>query len=227
MAFRKKAVFILKLKPDILIIQECEHPDRLIFGDGIIKPSSILWFGENKNKGLGIFSFGDFNINLLNEYKSDYKTIIPVKVSNQEIEFNLFAIWANNPKDKDGAYITQVWKAIHHYEEIISNSRTILIGDFNSNVIWDKPKRIGNHSHLVEKLKSKQISSSYHLFHKQEDGKEKDPTLFMYRNPNKPYHIDYCFTSIDFTEKLKSVEVGNFNEWLKLSDHCPLIIDFN
>ena len=30
-AFRKKAEIILTLNPDILVIQECESPERLIF----------------------------------------------------------------------------------------------------------------------------------------------------------------------------------------------------
>ncbi len=33
-------------------------------------------------------------------------------VSGGRFDFTLFAIWANNPHDRDGQYITQVWKAI-------------------------------------------------------------------------------------------------------------------
>jgi hypothetical protein len=31
MAFRKKADFILTYNPDILIVPECENPDKLLF----------------------------------------------------------------------------------------------------------------------------------------------------------------------------------------------------
>lgn len=31
MAFRKKADFILTYKPDILVVPECEHPEKLVF----------------------------------------------------------------------------------------------------------------------------------------------------------------------------------------------------
>jgi exodeoxyribonuclease III len=31
MAYRKKAGFILKHQPDIVIVPECEHPDKLKF----------------------------------------------------------------------------------------------------------------------------------------------------------------------------------------------------
>jgi exodeoxyribonuclease-3 len=55
MAFRKKADIILSHKPDILIVPECEHTDKLLFSNNTQKPTHALWFGQNKNKGLGIF----------------------------------------------------------------------------------------------------------------------------------------------------------------------------
>ncbi len=226
MAFRKKAEFILAYKPDILIIPECEHPDKLLFKNGKIKPESTLWFGQNQNKGLGIFSYRGFELKVLDAYNESFKTIVPITLSKGQLSFNLFAVWANNPKDADGHYITQVWKAIHHYDTIISNNKTILIGDFNSNTIWDKPRREGNHSTVVRKLEEKEIFSVYHKHFKQTQGKEKHHTLFMYRHRDKPYHIDYCFASIDMLQHLKSVEIGDYDFWLKYSDHVPLIIKF-
>ena len=55
MAFRKKADFILTYKPDILIVPECENLDKLKFDLNKPKPTDMLWFGTNENKGLGIF----------------------------------------------------------------------------------------------------------------------------------------------------------------------------
>ena len=57
MAFRKKADFILAHKPDILIVPECEHPDKLLFAAETSKPKDALWFGKNRNKGFAIFSY--------------------------------------------------------------------------------------------------------------------------------------------------------------------------
>ena len=99
MAFRKKAEAILAYNPDILIIQECEHPDKLKFNSLTCIPKDILWFGENRNKGLGIFSYSDFKFKLLKIHDPALKMIIPVSVSNQRIKFTLFAVWANNPQD--------------------------------------------------------------------------------------------------------------------------------
>ena len=209
-------------KPDILIIPECEHPDKLKFVGNVPSPTDIYWIGENKNKGLGVFSFSDYRFELLDNYNSELKNILPLKVCNSNHHFSLFAIWANNPNDNDGTYITQVWKAIHHYDNLMTDKGTILIGDFNSNTIWDRPSREGNHSTVVDRLKMKNILSTYHYFYKQEQGVEDKPTLFMYRHEDKNYHIDYCFASIDYINRLKSVEIGDYKDWRDLSDRSPL-----
>lgn len=226
MAFRKKADFILKYKPDILVVPECEHPDKLVFAPGTPKPKDSLWVGENLNKGLGIFSYGNYRFSVHKSYNRDIKLIVPILVKGGALEFTLFAIWANNSSDKDGQYIEQVWKAIRQYDKLLTGKKNILIGDFNSNTIWDKQHRVCSHSNVVELLGKKKIVSAYHVCHKQGQGTEAHPTLYMYRHEDKPYHIDYCFVSADLAEGLKQVEVGGFNEWCSLSDHVPLMVTF-
>jgi len=227
MAFRKKANVILTQKPDILIVPECEHPDKLKFNKGTPLPADIFWYGTNLHKGLAVFSYSSFKFKLLDIHNPDFKTIFPLSVTDGQFSFTLFAIWANNPQDKDGQYITQVWKAIQYYDSLLSGNKTLLAGDFNSNTIWDKPRREGNHSAVVARLEAKGIFSTYHKFHRQTQGKEEHPTLFMYRHKDKPYHLDYCFASSDFMEKLKNVEVGNYHDWTPYSDHKPLSVTFD
>jgi exodeoxyribonuclease III len=227
MAFRKKANFILTYKPDILIVPECEHPDKLFFSADTPKPKDTLWFGKNQNKGLAIFSYSDYRFTVLDNHNQDLQMIIPIAVTGGRFSFNLFAIWANNPTDPDGQYVEQVWKALHHYDNLLTNTRTILAGDFNSNTIWDRKRRQSNHSNVVKLLEDKGIFSSYHLHNKQAQGTEKHPTLYLYRHKDKPYHVDYCFVSADMAEKLQSAEVGDFDSWTKYSDHVPVIVTFN
>jgi exodeoxyribonuclease III len=226
MAFRKKAGFILAHKPDILIVPECEHPDKLLFPADTAKPTDTLWFGKNQNKGLAVFSYCNFRFTVLDNHNQDLQMIIPIAVTGGQFEFNLFAIWANNPTDRDGQYIEQVWKAIHHYDSLLSGTKTILAGDFNSNTIWDRKRRESNHSNVVKLLEDKGIFSTYHLHHQQTQGTEKHPTLYMYRHNDKPYHIDYCFVSADIAEELQSVEIGDYEFWTKHSDHVPVIVTF-
>lgn len=226
MAFRKKAGLILKYKPDILVVPECEHPDKLKFPAGITKPTDILWFGKNQHKGLAIFSYNKFRFTVLDNHNEDFKMIIPIAITDGKSDFNLFAIWANNPDDPDGQYVTQTWKALHYYNDLLTSKTAFLVGDFNSNTIWDKKYRVSNHSNVVKLLEEKNIFSTYHLYYKQVQGKEQHPTLYMYRHQDKPYHLDYCFASADMIKKIKSVEVGAYAFWSKYSDHVPLIVTF-
>jgi exodeoxyribonuclease III len=227
MAFRKKADFILTYKPDILIVPECEHPDKLLFSIDTPKPADILWFGKNQNKGLAIFSYSNFRFTVLDNHNQDLQMIVPIAVTDGQFDFNLFAIWANNPTDNDGQYIEQVWKAVHYYSDLLKDTKTILVGDFNSNTIWDRKHRESNHSNVVKLLEDKGIFSTYHLHRKQTQGTEEHPTLYMYRHKDKPYYIDYCFASKDLLDKVSSVEIGDFDEWIKHSDHVPVVVTFD
>src|SRR5664279_340650 len=133
MAFRKKAAFILSYKPDILIVPECEHPGKLKFNGNIPVPSGILWNGKNQHKGLGVFSYNNYTMRLLDIHDDRINNILPIAVTDGYRHFTLFAIWAYNHEDRHYNYIGQVWKAIHHYESLLKDENIILAGDFNSN----------------------------------------------------------------------------------------------
>lgn len=191
MAYRKKAESILKYQPDIAVIPECEY-----LGEDTSKQLS---FGDNRNKGIGIFSYSDFELELHDEYNPSFKYVIPIKVKGP-LDFNLFAIWAmNNLEDVKKRYIGQVYSAIMHYKALLDEP-TVIMGDFNWNVIWDaKPDYplYGNLIDVIKILESKKIRSVYHEFYNEDFGKETKPTLFMYHRHNRPYHVDYCFASSD------------------------------
>lgn len=226
MAFRKKAAFILARQPDILIVPECEHPDKLIFNSDTPVPTDMRWFGANQHKGLGIFSYSKFRFKVLRNHNPELKMIVPIAVSGGHFNFTMFAVWANNPLDPDGQYVEQVWKALHHYHKKLKRKQTLLVGDFNSNTIWDRKYRTGNHSDVVSHLEKKGIRSCYHVQHNQVQGKEQDPTFYLYRHKDKPYHLDYCFASDDMTSHIHSVEIGDHESWSRYSDHVPLMVTF-
>jgi exodeoxyribonuclease-3 len=226
-AFRKKADIILTHQPDILIVQECEHPDKLIFGSTTQRPTDLYWHGDNLHKGIGIYSYSDYKFELLKIFNPEFRYILPFRVTGHGQSFTLLAIWAMNNKEiPEARYIGQIWLAINHYTDLLGDS-IILIGDFNSNKIWDYKDRVGNHTSVVNKLADKNIYSTYHRHLNFEQGKEKHPTFFLHRNIKKPYHIDYCFASANIYDKLRSVEVGTCDNWIAHSDHTPLIVNFD
>jgi len=217
----------LELKPDILVVQECEHPDKIKFKDSIPKPKDVYWYSDGGKKGLGLFSFSDYKFELLPDFNPEFRYILPFQLKGNGHTFTFLAVWAmNNKENRDARYIAQVWFAINYYENLLGKS-TILVGDFNSNKIWDYKDRVGNHSEVVNKLAEKNIYSAYHEYFETEQGKENHPTLYLYRKKEKPYHIDYCFVFEDLLDKVKEVEIGTYEKWTALSDHAPLIIKFD
>ena len=223
MAFRRKWMSIIKFKPDILIIQECENESKYKTSELIPDYNEFIWIGDNINKGIGIISFNDYHVQLSQNYSKEFKYIVPLIVSGA-LNFNLFAIWAMPHSSKKLSYVGQIWNAVNYYKsDLITNS--VLIGDWNSNAKWDHERPKGNHTTIVELLKKLNIVSVYHSLKKEDHGKEKEPTLLLLKNKNKPYHMDYCFVSQEMITNYTTIKVGDFSEWLSISDHVPLFID--
>jgi endonuclease/exonuclease/phosphatase family metal-dependent hydrolase len=110
----------------------------------------------------------------------------------------------------------------------MSQAPIVLIGDLNSNRIWDKthPSDL-NHTALVDLLKQHDIISAYHVYFDEEHGRETTPTYYFHWNQQRPYHIDYCFIPRKGAPALRGVEVGSYEGWKQHSDHRPLLVDVN
>lgn len=225
--FRKKFEKIYAYNPDILIISECESPSKLQFGKLTPKPTDYFWYGDNLNKGVCFLFFNNVKFSICRDFNSKYRYIIPLQIFHKTWSFNLFGIWAmGNSLKRSERYIGQVWMAINYYESLLAKP-TVLFGDFNSNQIWDRKKRVGNHTDVVNKLLDNKIESLYHKQLSVKHGGEPDPTFFLYRNKEKSYHLDYCFCSETLLQNGYHLELGNVDEWLKLSDHLPMIVCLN
>ena len=85
-AFRKKAAQILLHRPDILVVPECEHPDKLVFNSDTPKPNDLLWAGDNVHKGLGVFSYGDYKFQLHEQHNEALKIILPIAVTGGQFD---------------------------------------------------------------------------------------------------------------------------------------------
>lgn len=223
MAFRKKWTKIITFQPDILVLQECEHPSKYKTGELIPNVNEFLWFGENKHKGVGILSFNNYHIKKNRNYNPTFRYIIPIKVTGEQ-KLDLYAIWAMPDKKKANSYVGQIWNALQYYK-ISTRKPTILIGDFNSNAQWDTSRKIGNHSQLVASLRRKNVESIYHLKTGEQPSQETNPTIYLLKKLSKPFHLDYCFASQNLINSATSIKIGNPEEWLEWSDHMPLIIE--
>jgi exodeoxyribonuclease-3 len=237
-ALRRKLEALDRLQADLLVVQECEDP-------ALSTPAyrewagSYLWIGESKNRGIGIFPRkgnqveslkwnGNFavpglasNSKTLQWNTSDLRLFLPFSVNG---EFTMLAVWTKGRSDEVFDYIGQFWKYLQIHREALSEQKTVILGDFNSNARWDKPDRWWNHSDVVAELATLGFKSQYHHVSGEEQGSETAPTFFLQRNRQKAYHIDYVFTSADLTGK-SNLHPGGHDDWISISDHVPLTLN--
>lgn len=223
-SFRTKHERILRLKPDLLVVCECEDQERLQFGKLTPKPTDFIWHGELPAKGLGVFSYSNYTLEVIPQFNPEFKFIVPIRVSKDDQSFILMAVWTQAEKGSGSRYIQHLWNAVNHYSALLDED-IIIVGDLNSNVQWDKDYRTGSHSEVVELLEQKNIHSLYHHFLGLPQGNEPDPTFYMYRHNDKPFHIDYCFANKSLLTENFNLEVGKHEDWCDLSDHVPLIVN--
>lgn len=239
-ALRKKISELESLDADVLVIQECENPAESTpaFRDWA---GEYLWKGLSKNKGIGIFPrkhhkvteagwHGTFEIPGLGlkssatRWKSDeLELFLPFTLNNQ---YSILSVWTKGSDAKAFGYIGQLWKYLQIHKTELSNHKTFVVGDFNSNAIWDKPDRWWNHSDVVAELQEIGIHSVYHSSRSETQGGETSPTFFLQRNTSRPYHVDYVFASADLLPHCQ-IDVGCVDKWLHISDHMPLTVELN
>ena len=222
----KKIDAVLPLKPDVLVVPECEE---------VQNSATRHWIGDETGYGLAVYTFGDYRLSLLPSFDPGIRLVMPLKISNGKTEFTLLAVWTKEYPDAKPfvPYVMQTWNALQKYEKSLGDDRFIMAGDFNSTPTVE-PKSAKdaegnkvNHERIVEFLAGKGIHSAYHRHFGEQHGEEKQPTHYWTGKKDKPFHLDYCFVSASLLDCLKAVEVGTFDEWHKYSDHMPLIVDFD
>lgn len=224
-AFRKKLHQLTDLQPTLVAIQECECPTKLRLPGDCPPPDEFLWQGDNLDKGVGLFGYGDLRFTLDERYDPTIRHCIPVRVSG-DLDLHLLAIWAMGHQQKARSYVGQVYHAVHHYADFLRERETIVLGDFNSNAIWDHERKISHHSALVQVLADANLVSVYHEYFGEAPGHERQETFYLHRSPHKGYHLDYCFVPKSWLPRLQTVTVGPFDPWCGHSDHTPLVVEF-
>jgi endonuclease/exonuclease/phosphatase family metal-dependent hydrolase len=215
MAYRKKQQSISLMRPDIAVIQEVSRRDL------DASPATFAhWVGTSPSKGLGVLCFGEVDCSISPDYKDDIPWFIPLIVD----DVHVLAIWACVASNSR-RYVRLIHEALDHYADFLAVPRSVIIGDFNSNSNFDRKHQKLSHSFLVERLAEMGLTSVYHRQLNEAHGAESQPTFFMYRNIEKPYHFDYAFVSSALLERSR-LALGTPEHFRSMSDHLPLILDF-
>ncbi|HZF12478.1 MAG TPA: hypothetical protein VFE33_27120 [Thermoanaerobaculia bacterium] len=214
-AHARKAPLLDPLAPDIAVLQECARPTD--------ESETCLWFGDNPRQGIAVQAAAPYRLHRLPPRRGVPKYVVPVAVSGP-LDFTVLAVWSKSNQTYN--YVEAVVKAVRLYRGLIAASPTVLMGDLNSNTIWDAShKDDWSHSALVRHLADLGLVSAYHAFHGEAQGRETRPTYYFHWREEHPFHIDYCFIPEAWRKDVCRVEIGGFEEWRQHSDHRPLLVE--
>ncbi len=219
-ALRRKLERLAALQADVYVVQECEDPAQT--KDVAYKTwgANHLWTGTNKNKGVGVFAPKELTLRAVSLDLAPLKLFLPCIIDG---DWPLLATWTKQANSPNFGYIGQLWKFLQAHRAFLAHPRALLIGDLNSNTIWDEWDRRWNHSDVVRKVSELGLESCYHRHFAEAQGRETQPTFFLHRSHEKPYHIDYGFSGPQ--RIVRRVEVGAIPDWLGESDHLPVTFE--
>jgi len=230
MALHRKWSVLTALAPDVAIVPESAHPEIVASKCPAFDAASAVWVGENRNKGLAVFAFGDYSVELSAESAPENPWTPLIQVSGP-VEFLLLAVWANNKRPhyhpRRGS---PALRAIRQHGARLAAGDAVVAGDFNNNLIWDRPGRETNHALLVEELEQLGLASAYHAVTGEAHGEELQPTHYWLDRAagGLTYHLDCCLVPRRWAAAC-SVTVGGFDEWMGsgLSDHVPVVVEMD
>lgn len=188
-AFHRKHAFAAALRPDILIVPECEKPS-----DEVQQPldspgiRSFEWFGSKPTKGLAVISYGDYVLEVHPSYDRRHQWIVPLSVSGP-VAFVLVAVWTLPLGNHGGRYVRPLLEAFESYKWLMNESEVVWAGDFNSSLVFDTPSRRYKFRDFVALLNQNGLHSLYHDQRKCEHGEEPDETL---RSDHAPLVCDFA-----------------------------------
>jgi exonuclease III len=222
-ALHKKHQKLLTLDADLMVIQECSKPDIEQFRRS--EGWSSWWVGSNPiKKGLGVLVKAPWVVRKAEALTPKWtgKVVIDGPAS-----IELFPVWAHMSKSPSKEYIEQVHLLLDIIEQTPLSPLAIVVGDFNSNSIWDSSYRLNNHTAAVGRFRKLGLESAYHEFFEDSQVAERHPTLWFRKNKDNHYHIDYAFLSRPLLSKLRNVVVGPCDDWLSFSDHAPVLVELD
>jgi hypothetical protein len=211
----RKLSDLATLRADIAVVPECPRiPEQ---------PGAAVWMGSKSTKGLAVFAAFPWRVERAPAPRGIPRYALPLQVSGPE-SFLLLAIWAM--PHPTVPYVRGMHRAVRACRSLMQAQPTVLLGDFNSNTIWDAEHPAErSHSALVRYLGDMGLASAYHSRYAEAQGRETRPTFFLYRHRQRPYHIDYCFLPTTWLLRVRDVTVGDHGAWARKSDHMPLTVD--
>ena len=240
--FYERFEYVQSLDADIYVISECTNPQNpkystKKFQDFQNFSKKHLWNESSRKYELSVGIFVKENHNLeKNENSYDDKNFISGNFSSNQCSFNIVGMWPSWSNDqKKGCCAQEILDYLNKHSEI--NSNYIIAGDMNIDKLYENQSSvcISKTSEIIKYLnEDEKLFSAYHTHlniinhdKKVMNDKKVMKTYYFQSKGNGTSHVDYVFLNQEIFEIVKVyLGVGEKEDWLKHSDHIPLIVDF-
>jgi len=226
MALRLKFDRLLSLRPDVAVVQECADPRAA--GDPGWRPdcAAFDWIGFNPDKGLGIFTFGDFKLARHAGYSETFALYLPVTISGGCC-FNLLGVWSADPRRMPAGATNDPLAALRHYCAFLAAGPSFVAGDFNR-----LPQQIaavgrGAGRSVVAELRSAGLTNADYAMSDASGQPALRRTHYHQRKFARGFVVDYIFIPASEAARLTAFEVGDPHDWITWSDHVPLVAELD
>lgn len=217
--FPRKAEAVAPLRPDVLVSQEVGRLDQVLVFDGTDQPTFIHRISRTPEgqTAIAVFSYTDTKLESVDHADPMYP-FQRFRAERDGLSFQVVAVWTETPDYK------QAIEGARRFREWIQQAPTVIMGDFNDSAAY----RTTNWPELMEAMSPLGVASAYHAFTGEHFGRASKPTYFHHGRADAfSSHIDYCFIPLDWVPRVTAVTVGDHDEWGRLSDHMPLVVDLD
>ena len=202
--------------PHVAVITEAPKP--------ISNLANVHWVKDSETRGIAVYAAPGFSIK--RSRPNRYTDVFTATMSPEQDPLALLACWSHPGAIKDD--YRECWmNGIPKYGKYLKGKNVVIAGDLNDSAIWDESYHpYPSVKTIFQEFREKYgVVSAYHNFHKEEFGEETQNTLCLLKNSRKRYHIDYVLLPERW--QVRDVSVGTHGDWLKLSDHMPLVVDID
>lgn len=231
----------MNLRPDVLIVPECEHPKKLraagidqhtLFSESWfnLNADHCAWVGKNDDKGLAVFTFGKYTLGTLAcDLTNGPIWCIPLHVRNNGIAaFDLIAVWSFYNADSRNRHGNPMVHALEDFAPVLSAEHLVVAGDFNSPINFNEKGPSGFKTTNRE-LEARGLVNAYTSSTGELLGQASQPTFYLYYGMKFMHHIDHVYVPKTWTNGIR-VTCGDYETWVKSearhrSDHVPVIVD--
>lgn len=224
MALRLKLDRLRALRPDVAVIQECADPNGA--NGWHFDGAACDWIGFNPDKGLGIFTFGDWELARHASYSDKYALCLPVTVRGPH-SFNLLGVWAAAPRTTPAGATNDPLLALRYYQPFLAAGPAIVAGDFNRLPQQMSARRGGVSGAIVDVLAAAGLTNADTARSAALGQVALQRTHFHQRKFSRGFVVDYLFLPTSWVARLSVFEVGDPHDWITWSDHVPLVAEIN